>query len=204
MHGIQIYLKKFITSKFLVMVIVGMAAAFACSLSAFAVEDGPRLEPRLTLASVGDMFTINAYVPGDWNDIQWQYMTIRYNSAPTDWVTSAYHNVTHISTRYQSTWGNRLYRIYVTYSDGTHAYSNSVYVVNSNNNVEVFQFGTFANEVLDFLISSFNIVLPWCLAHPIVFVGLALSLIIAAIGTLRHIVGGSHEEKASCDIDYSY
>lgn len=56
-------------------------------------------------------------------------------------------------------------------------------------------FTGFATELLTWLVTTFTTVLNWMLAHPIAFVGLVMSLIVAAIGTLRHIIGGSSSEE---------
>lgn len=51
-------------------------------------------------------------------------------------------------------------------------------------------FTGFATSLLQWLVTTFGTVLDWMLAHPIAFVGLIMSLIVTAIGTLRHIIGG--------------
>lgn len=51
-------------------------------------------------------------------------------------------------------------------------------------------FTGFATTLLSWLITTFGTVLNWMLDHPIAFVGLIMSLIVTAIGTLRHIIGG--------------
>lgn len=48
----------------------------------------------------------------------------------------------------------------------------------------------FGTQLLDWIITTINTVLTWMLANPVVFIGLILSLIIAAIGILRHLIGG--------------
>lgn len=54
------------------------------------------------------------------------------------------------------------------------------------------------STLLTTLLTWMSDVLTWMLARPIVFVGLVMMLIVAAIGTLRHIIGGSSKkEKAS-------
>lgn len=51
-------------------------------------------------------------------------------------------------------------------------------------------FTAFATEVLTWLISCFSTILAFMLANPICFVGLVLGLVVTAIGTLRHVIGG--------------
>lgn len=48
----------------------------------------------------------------------------------------------------------------------------------------------FGTEVLTWFITSFGSVLSFMLANPICFIGLVMSLVVAAIGTLRHVIGG--------------
>lgn len=195
-------LKRFITSKFLVMVIVGMAAAFACSLSAFASDNiAPVISPSIVYVDLGDRYQVYLNTEAGYSSIIWQrrYRNINEDfSSWNDWYTNRESldvvktNNTNIEIRC------------IVYYDSNSYYSNVASVYTNGTSELSFSFLNFGNQVLEFLISSFNIILPWCLAHPIVFVGLALTLVIAAIGTLRHIVGGSHAEKASCDIDCSY
>lgn len=191
------------------MVIVGMAAAFACSLSAFAapVNVSIQIVPNAEIINQSDLsfrFTAYSNVEGI---IHWQE---RLSNSPDRWVTfsSVSGNVIYYTFGSSGSAARAEYidiRAYIEY-DGITYYSNESRIYNSSNMEipEIITFSEFGNQVLDFLVSSFNIVLPWFIEHPIVFVGLALSLIIAAIGTLRHIVGGSHEEKISYDIDCSY
>ena len=58
-------------------------------------------------------------------------------------------------------------------------------------------FTGFGTTILTWLITTFGTLLNWMLANPIVFVGLAMSLIIAAIGTLRHLIGGKSRKETS-------
>lgn len=51
-------------------------------------------------------------------------------------------------------------------------------------------FTGFGTELLTWLVQTFTTILNWMLSHPICFVGLIMSLIVAAIGTLRHVIGG--------------
>lgn len=51
-------------------------------------------------------------------------------------------------------------------------------------------FTGFATEILTWLITTFGTVLNFMLANPICFVGLIMSLVIAAVGILRHVIGG--------------
>ena len=51
-------------------------------------------------------------------------------------------------------------------------------------------FTGFATELLTWLITTFGTVLNFMLSNPICFVGLVTALIVTAIGTLRHLIGG--------------
>lgn len=51
-------------------------------------------------------------------------------------------------------------------------------------------FTGFATEILTWLITTFGTILTFMLANPICFVGLIVSLIVTAIGCLRHVIGG--------------
>lgn len=51
-------------------------------------------------------------------------------------------------------------------------------------------FFTSATEFLTWLITSMGTVLQFMLSNPICFIGLIMSIVIAAIGSLRHIIGG--------------
>lgn len=53
----------------------------------------------------------------------------------------------------------------------------------------------FGTSLLSWIITTINTVLTWMLANPVVFIGLIMSLIIAAIGILRHLIGGSSVEE---------
>lgn len=55
---------------------------------------------------------------------------------------------------------------------------------------DISTFTGFATQLLTWLITTFTTILNWMLANPIAFVGLVMTLIVAAIGTLRHIIGG--------------
>lgn len=57
------------------------------------------------------------------------------------------------------------------------------------------EFTTFATTILDWLITTFGTILTWLVGHPIAMIGLIMSLIIMAIGTLRNLIGGSSEKK---------
>lgn len=60
--------------------------------------------------------------------------------------------------------------------------------------------GTFtewATSMLAWFITTMETVLSFFLSHPIVLVGLVMSLIVAAIGMLRHIIGGKSKEDVS-------
>lgn len=60
---------------------------------------------------------------------------------------------------------------------------------------DITTFTNFATQLLTWLVTTFTTVLNWMLANPIAFVGLIMMLIVAAIGTLRHIIGGRSAEN---------
>lgn len=60
----------------------------------------------------------------------------------------------------------------------------------SGSNADITTFTTFATSLLTWLITTFGTVLNFMLDNPICFVGLVMMLIVAAIGTLRHLIGG--------------
>lgn len=60
----------------------------------------------------------------------------------------------------------------------------------STSTADITTFTTFATSLLTWLITTFGTVLNFMLANPICFVGLVMMLIVAAIGTLRHLIGG--------------
>lgn len=51
-------------------------------------------------------------------------------------------------------------------------------------------FTGFATEILTWLVTTFSTILSFMLANPICFVGLIVGLVVTAIGTLRHLIGG--------------
>lgn len=51
-------------------------------------------------------------------------------------------------------------------------------------------FTGWATTMLSWFITTMGTILNFFLSHPIVLVGLVMSLIVAAIGMLRHIIGG--------------
>lgn len=71
------------------------------------------------------------------------------------------------------------------------------FVVLASTAADIGTFTGFGTQLLTWLITTFGTVLNFMLENPICFVGLAMMLIVAAIGTLRHIIGGSapKEEK---------
>lgn len=73
------------------------------------------------------------------------------------------------------------------------------FVVLTSSTADIGTFTGFGTQLLTWLITTFGTVLNFMLANPICFVGLAMMLIVAAIGTLRHIIGGKapKEEKKS-------
>lgn len=60
----------------------------------------------------------------------------------------------------------------------------------SGSTADITTFTSFATSLLTWLITTFGTVLTFMLENPICFVALVMSLIIAAIGTLRHLIGG--------------
>lgn len=193
------------------MVIVGMAAAFACSLSALAeplqTEDYTSVVVRpdyVYLDNNNLTYTFHAYVSGQFSRMEWFY----YNGLTNDWRSFGVTSSTFTWTMTPETVRTKI-RVRVTTNNGF-IWSNEVIAYNLehidsfDSNVVYRFFLSLGTEFLPWLLSSMTTVLGWCLEHPVVFIGLVLTLIIAAIGTLRNIVGGSHEEKASCDINCSY
>lgn len=63
-------------------------------------------------------------------------------------------------------------------------------MASTNTSADITTFTTFATSLLTWLITTFGTVLNFMLANPICFVALIMTLIIAAIGTLRHLIGG--------------
>lgn len=51
-------------------------------------------------------------------------------------------------------------------------------------------FTGYATAILTWFITSFKSILTFMLENPICFVGLIMAMVVAAIGTLRHIIGG--------------
>lgn len=54
---------------------------------------------------------------------------------------------------------------------------------------DISTFTTFGTTLLTWLISTFSTVLGWMIDHPMVFIGLVMWLIVAAIGILRKLIG---------------
>lgn len=57
-------------------------------------------------------------------------------------------------------------------------------------------FTGWATTMLSWFITTMGTILNFFLSHPIVLVGLVMSLIVAAIGMLRHIIGGKAKVKS--------
>lgn len=55
---------------------------------------------------------------------------------------------------------------------------------------DITTFTAFGTSLLTWLVTTFGTILNFMIANPICFVGLVLSLIVTAIGTLRHLIGG--------------
>ena len=65
-----------------------------------------------------------------------------------------------------------------------------IFASGSTSTADITTFTAFATSLLTWLITTFGTVLNFMLANPICFVGLVMMLIVAAIGTLRHLIGG--------------
>lgn len=59
----------------------------------------------------------------------------------------------------------------------------------SGASADIATFITWAQSVITFIVSTMDSFLQWMLANPIVLIGLVLSLIVAAVGFLRHLLG---------------
>lgn len=62
---------------------------------------------------------------------------------------------------------------------------------------DISTFTGWATSMLQWFITSMTTILNFFLSHPIVLVGLVMSLIVAAIGMLRHIIGGKSKDDIS-------
>lgn len=69
------------------------------------------------------------------------------------------------------------------------------FVILTSSAADIGTFTGFGTQLLTWLVTTFGTILNFMLANPICFVGLAMMLIVAAIGTLRHIIGGKAPEK---------
>lgn len=67
---------------------------------------------------------------------------------------------------------------------------NPFVLMSSSSTADITTFTSFATSLLTWLITTFGTVLNFMLDNPICFVGLVMMLIVAAIGTLRHLIGG--------------
>ena len=72
-----------------------------------------------------------------------------------------------------------------------------VVLMTANSNADISTFTTFATQLLTWLVTTFQTVLNFMIANPICFVGLVMVLIVAAIGTLRHLIGGKANKDSS-------
>ena len=72
-----------------------------------------------------------------------------------------------------------------------------VVLMTANSNADISTFTTFATQLLTWLVTTFQTVLNFMIANPICFVGLVMVLIVAAIGTLRHLIGGKAKKDSS-------
>lgn len=68
-------------------------------------------------------------------------------------------------------------------------------VMFTTSSADIGTFTEFGTTLLTWLITTFGTILNFMIANPICFVGLAMMLIVAAIGTLRHIIGGKAPEE---------
>lgn len=68
-------------------------------------------------------------------------------------------------------------------------------VFTASTNTTIGTFTEFGTQLLTWLITTFQTILSFMIDNPICFVGLAMMLIVAAIGTLRHIIGGKAPEE---------
>lgn len=59
----------------------------------------------------------------------------------------------------------------------------------ASTNADIATFITWAQSVITFIVSTMDSFLSWMLENPIVLIGLVLSLIVAAVGFLRHLLG---------------
>lgn len=62
-------------------------------------------------------------------------------------------------------------------------------------------FTGWATTMLSWFITTMGTILNFFLSHPIVMVGIVMSLIVAAIGMLRHIIGGSKKVEAEEEVE---
>lgn len=140
------------------------------------------------------VFNVQLY--GDYNNFVWQGFTTTDNNWHQIPNSS---NVNIIRNNWASTSISQV-RVRVEYNTGSgidYIYSNTAYVYNEDNTdvPQIIRFSDFANLLLSSFIEWFDIALDFMINNPIVFVGLFMVLIVAAIGILRHLVGGSDAEK---------
>lgn len=72
-------------------------------------------------------------------------------------------------------------------------------VFTASTTADIGTFTGFGTQLLTWLVTTFGTILNFMLQNPICFVGLAMMLIVAAIGTLRHIIGGKAPERKNKD-----
>lgn len=60
----------------------------------------------------------------------------------------------------------------------------------SGSTADITTFTGWATSLVSWFITTFQTVLNFMLSNPICFVGLVMTLIVAAVGMLRHIIGG--------------
>ena len=56
-------------------------------------------------------------------------------------------------------------------------------------NADIATFISWAQNVITFIVSTMDTFLTWMISNPIVLIGLVLSLIVTAVGFLRHLLG---------------
>lgn len=71
------------------------------------------------------------------------------------------------------------------------------FTTDSTPTADISTFTGWASSMLTWFITAMTDILDFFLDHPIVLVGLVMSLIVAAIGMLRHIIGGKSKDDVS-------
>lgn len=154
--------------------------------------------PNVEVTGNGDYtYSFHLTIVGEYDHFYWE----RYSNG--SWIAQGNSdNLFNWTWTYDGT--ERQMRVVVFYYSGnqlTQTYSNVVYIYNEDNVdvPQIMRFTDFANLLLNKFLEWFDIALDFMINNPIVFIGLAMTLIIIAIGTLRHLIGGSNE-KEICSI----